>query len=159
MTPARPAPGNVRRKRRARLPGSGDVPATATHDARLLGEPVRTCVGCRERDLRSVLLRVIVAEGGGGVSAVPDPDHRLAGRGAWVHLDPSCLDAAERRRAFPRALRHAGPLDLADLRAYLMVVRCSSSRAVPGQEREFPASTVEAESGSDSDEHPMSSQQ
>ena len=156
----RPArPGNDPGKRRARLPGSGDVPATSPHDVRLLGEPVRTCVGCRERDLRAVLLRVTVAEDGGQGSAAPDPDHRAAGRGAWVHPELSCLDAAERRRAFPRALRHAGPLDLADLRAYLVAVRCSPTGVRPGQEQAIPASTVEAESGSDSDEHPMSSQQ
>ncbi|HEY6796877.1 MAG TPA: YlxR family protein [Kineosporiaceae bacterium] len=114
-------------------------------------------MGCRERDRWSVLLRVVVAEDGGYASAVPDPGHRSAGRGAWVHPRPACLDAAERRRAFPRALRHAGPLDLADLRAYLVAVRCSPVGATPVRER--PASTVETESGSDSDEHPMSSQQ
>lgn len=29
----------------------------------------------------------------------------LPGRGAWLHPDPACLDAAVKRRAFPRALR------------------------------------------------------
>jgi uncharacterized protein len=133
------------------------VLATPTHDARLRQEPVRTCVGCRERDHWSVLLRVVVVEDGGHASAAPDPGHRLAGRGAWVHPEPSCLDAAQRRRAFPRALRHAGPLDMADLRAYLMVVRCSPAGVTSGQEQ--LAGIVETESGSDSDEHPMSSQQ
>jgi hypothetical protein len=36
-----------------------------------------------------------------------------------LHLDPSCLDLAERRRAFPRALREQGALDLAAVRAYV----------------------------------------
>jgi uncharacterized protein len=102
---------------------------------------------------------VIVTEVGARPCAVPDPDHRSGGRGAWVHHDLSCLDAAERRRAFQRALRHAGRLDLAELRAYLMAVRCSAAGITPVEEREHHASTVDAESGSDSDEHPMSSQQ
>lgn len=50
---------------------------------------------------------------------VPDPRRRLPGRGAWLHRDPECLRTAERRRAFPGALRVPGPLDAAPLRAYL----------------------------------------
>jgi predicted RNA-binding protein YlxR (DUF448 family) len=50
---------------------------------------------------------------------VPDPHGRLPGRGASLHLDLDCLDLAERRRAFPRALRLAGPLRSDALRAYV----------------------------------------
>ncbi len=70
--------------------------------------PVRTCVGCRGRAAKSALLRVVVA---GGV-LTPDPSGRLPGRGANVHPDPRCVDLAEKRRAFPRALRLDGPLDV-----------------------------------------------
>ncbi|GAA4814195.1 hypothetical protein GCM10023200_59860 [Actinomycetospora chlora] len=49
----------------------------------------------------------------------PDPRHRLPGRGAWLHPDPDCLHRAERRSAFPRALRVPGPLDTGALRALL----------------------------------------
>ncbi|WP_448060017.1 YlxR family protein [Cellulomonas hominis] len=52
---------------------------------------------------------------------VVDEGRRLQGRGAWLHPDPHCLELAERRRAFPRALRHAGPLDADAVRAYLGV--------------------------------------
>ncbi|HET7406731.1 MAG TPA: YlxR family protein [Mycobacteriales bacterium] len=69
--------------------------------------PVRTCVGCRQRAAASDLLRVVAVEG----RLSPDPRHRMPGRGAHVHPDPACLDLAERRRAFPRALRLPGPLD------------------------------------------------
>jgi predicted RNA-binding protein YlxR (DUF448 family) len=41
---------------------------------------------------------------------VPDPAHRLPGRGAHLHPDAACLDLAERRKAFPRALRVPPPL-------------------------------------------------
>ncbi|HEX3788217.1 MAG TPA: YlxR family protein [Pseudonocardiaceae bacterium] len=50
---------------------------------------------------------------------VPDPRRRLPGRGAWLHPSPDCLRAAERRRAFPRALRVPGPLDVGPVRIQL----------------------------------------
>ena len=77
--------------------------------------PVRTCVGCRERANKSDLLRVVVVEG----ACVPDHAGRLPGRGAHVHLDLQCLDLAQRRRAFPRALRVPGSLDITALRRYV----------------------------------------
>jgi uncharacterized protein len=73
---------------------------------------VRTCVGCRERAARADLLRV-VADGG---RLVPDPARRRLGRGASVHPDLRCVELAEKRRAFPRALRLPGPLDTSLLR-------------------------------------------
>ncbi|WP_323451002.1 YlxR family protein [Streptomyces yaizuensis] len=74
--------------------------------------PERTCVGCRERAAKTDLLR-IVAVGG---ECVPDERGTLPGRGAYVHPAVGCLDLAERRRAFPRALRAMGPLDTAGVR-------------------------------------------
>jgi hypothetical protein len=71
-----------------------------------------------------------------------------------VHPDQACLDAAERRRAFPRALRHPGPLDLAALRAFVVAVRSSQAGVHPPDE--MSASTVRTGSGSETDEHPMS---
>ncbi|WP_230425244.1 YlxR family protein [Prauserella cavernicola] len=68
--------------------------------------PVRTCVGCRQRALISELLRVVAVDG----VVVVDERRRLPGRGAWLHPEPDCLTKAERRRAFPRALRVQGTL-------------------------------------------------
>ena len=83
-------------------------------------KPVRTCVGCRERAPVSDLLRVVVRSG----ALVPDPRRRLPGRGASVHPTPECLRAAERRRAFPRALRLPGgggaPVEAGPLRAHVL---------------------------------------
>jgi predicted RNA-binding protein YlxR (DUF448 family) len=62
---------------------------------------------------RAGLLRVVAH----GDLLVPDPRARLAGRGAWLHPDPHCLDLAVRRRALPRALRVPGPLDDSAVRA------------------------------------------
>jgi hypothetical protein len=50
---------------------------------------------------------------------VPDERRVLPGRGAHLHRDPDCLELAERRRAFPRALRVTGPLDATAVRAAL----------------------------------------
>jgi predicted RNA-binding protein YlxR (DUF448 family) len=42
---------------------------------------------------------------------VPDPRRRIPGRGAWLHPDQRCVELAERRRAFARALHVPGPVD------------------------------------------------
>ncbi|WP_343231361.1 YlxR family protein [Saccharopolyspora ipomoeae] len=81
--------------------------------------PVRTCVGCRTRTSAVELLRVVAEVGGSGPLVVPDPRHRRAGRGAWLHPDPACLRLAERRRAFPRALRVPGSLDTSAVQDHL----------------------------------------
>ena len=82
--------------------------------------PVRTCVGCRKRAPVNDLLRVVVRSG----ALVPDPRRRLPGRGASVHPSPECLHAAERRRAFVRALRLPGgggaPLEAGPLRDHVL---------------------------------------
>jgi len=50
---------------------------------------------------------------------VVDERRVLPGRGAHLHRDLACLELAERRRAFPRALRVPGPLDATAVRAAL----------------------------------------
>ena len=76
---------------------------------------MRTCVGCKERAVKSSLLRVVAV----GNAIQPDPQARLPGRGAYLHPSLACFELARRRRAFPRALRTAGPLSLASLAEYL----------------------------------------
>ncbi|MBW8767983.1 MAG: YlxR family protein [Geodermatophilales bacterium] len=98
--------------------------------------PVRTCVGCRKRAPVSDLLRVVVRDG----ALVPDPRRRLPGRGASVHPTPECLHAAERRRAFVRALRLPGrsaPLEAGPLRVHVLGSSPEAPRgAAPGRARE-----------------------
>ncbi|HRN29246.1 MAG TPA: YlxR family protein [Terrimesophilobacter sp.] len=69
-------------------------------------EPVRTCLGCRQRAARSSLVRVVAHSG----EAVVDARATLPGRGAWVHPNPRCVSTAIERRAFRRALRVEGQL-------------------------------------------------
>ncbi|MDN4473603.1 YlxR family protein [Demequina zhanjiangensis] len=72
--------------------------------------PVRTCVGCRGRASRSVLVRVAVVDG----RAVLDTAKTLPGRGAWLHPGDDCIELALRRRTIGRALR-APDVDLSAL--------------------------------------------
>ncbi|WP_410634187.1 YlxR family protein [Amycolatopsis sp. cmx-4-83] len=76
---------------------------------------MRTCVGCKRRALIGELLRVVAVAG----RVVVDERRRLPGRGAWLHPDPDCLAKAERRRAFPRALRATGALDAREVREHV----------------------------------------
>jgi len=87
---------------RAELPESGN-------------HPVRTCVGCKARAAKSSLLRLVVD----GDGIVPDPQARQPGRGAYLHPSRACLELAQRRRVFPRALRVQGSLDATPLASYL----------------------------------------
>ncbi|GIH98713.1 hypothetical protein Pta02_07220 [Planobispora takensis] len=72
-------------------------------------------MGCRVRTVYSELLRLVVVEG----VIVPDLRRRLPGRGASLHPALSCLELAERRRAFPRAFRAVGMLDPSPVRRHL----------------------------------------
>jgi predicted RNA-binding protein YlxR (DUF448 family) len=71
------------------------------------------CIGCRERSSPEGLLRVVLEAG----VAIPDPEAIRPGRGAWLH--PGCLEAAERRKAFTRALRATAAPDLTVLREFV----------------------------------------
>jgi predicted RNA-binding protein YlxR (DUF448 family) len=120
---------------------------------------VRTCVGCRRRDVRSALLRVVAERDDTGehvASVVADPRLRLPGRGAWLHPTPECLDLAVRRKAFGRALRVKAFLEVAPVGAYID----AHDQCVVNAVRSTPELTAqqvpETESGFDADEHPMS---
>src|SRR5215472_10394027 len=77
--------------------------------------PVRTCVGCKVRAVKSSLLRVVAD----GDELVPDPQARRPGRGAYLHHSQACFEQAQRRRAFSRALRVQGTLSAASLASFL----------------------------------------
>ncbi len=73
---------------------------------------MRTCVGCRKRELAVELLRVVAVPTGNGQYAVTvDAASSLPGRGAWLHPVQHCVQQAIRRRAFTKALRITGSPD------------------------------------------------
>lgn len=80
-----------------------------------VGGPVRTCIGCRERDGVPSLLRVALTEG----RITPDPGRRMPGRGAWIHPRLACEELATRRRAWSRALRQPGAADPSAVQEFL----------------------------------------
>ena len=94
---------------------SSQTDASARPAASARAEPVRTCVGCRAKAAKTELLRVVAVEG----AVVPDLRGRSPGRGAHLHPDPGCLALAEKRRAFPKALRVDGPLETTAVHALL----------------------------------------
>ena len=64
--------------------------------------PERTCVGCRAKLPKGDLLRIVRSPRG---EVAVDPSGSAPGRGAYLHRDRDCLDAALRRRGLARALR------------------------------------------------------
>jgi predicted RNA-binding protein YlxR (DUF448 family) len=73
--------------------------------------PVRTCVGCRQRANQSSLIRIVVKNN----QLVIDQQKNLAGSGASIHPESKCLAQAIERRAFQRALRLGHSFDPAGL--------------------------------------------
>ncbi|MFC4225111.1 YlxR family protein [Lysinibacter cavernae] len=69
--------------------------------------PVRTCIGCRSRSQKNVLLRIVSVDS----QVVVDVNAVLPGRGAWIHPTRACFDSAVKRRAFGRAFRVSSSLD------------------------------------------------
>ncbi len=119
----------------------------------------RTCVGCRRRDVRSALLRLVAERNDAGehvARVVVDPRLRLPGRGAWLHPTPEYLDLAVRRKAFGRALRVKALLDVAVVSTYIDADKQSDVTAVSSTLEQSAQQVPETESGFDADEHPMS---
>jgi uncharacterized protein len=121
-----------------------ETPVTEARSATdALRGPVRTCVGCRKRELAVELLRVVAVDGNGEYAVTVDPARKLPGRGAWLHPERACLDAAIRRRAFARALRIAGSPDITAVVAHF-------------EQSEHPTTPVKR-TGSEEHEHTVKS--
>ena len=80
--------------------------------------PIRTCVGCRKREARQDLVRVVLD----GNHVVVDHTGTAPGRGAWLHPGAECLAVAIQRKALGRALKmpHA---DASALEPAVLVLR------------------------------------
>lgn len=67
---------------------------------------VRTCTGCRRKDEKGRMLRVVRTDQGVAV----DPRQVKPGRGAYVHHDAECMELAVKRGGLARTLRaHVPP--------------------------------------------------
>ena len=64
-------------------------------------EQVRTCVGCRQRETRKQLIRLVLVD----AKLTIDERKVLPGRGAWIHAKAACFKLATDRKAFGRALK------------------------------------------------------
>jgi predicted RNA-binding protein YlxR (DUF448 family) len=63
--------------------------------------PLRTCIGCRQTQSKRSLIRLVrTAEG-----VAVDLTGKRAGRGAYVHAERSCWEAALKGGQLERALR------------------------------------------------------
>ncbi|WP_084543726.1 YlxR family protein [Boudabousia marimammalium] len=109
------------------------------------GMPARMCVGCRQADGVSRLLRLVVHDG----VLIVDRKRTLPGRGAWIHPRLECVAKAEKQRAFLRAFR----LSQLEVRAGVFeeILGTPSGSQSAGR-------CVADESGLEADGHPMSTQ-
>lgn len=64
--------------------------------------PLRMCVGCRERAEKACLVRLVVVDGD---AIRVDLTGSTPGRGAYLHPDRACVEAAIARGSLSRALR------------------------------------------------------
>ena len=80
--------------------------------------PQRTCVACRQAAGKRQLVRVVRTTGG---TVEVDPTGKKNGRGAYLHADPTCWEAALKRKALQHALKtELTETDRAGLDAYLV---------------------------------------
>lgn len=75
--------------------------------------PMRTCLGCRQREPQTKLIRVVLVNG----KALADPTKSAPGRGAYLHQDSECISSAINRRLFNRAFKVSGQIDSTRLTA------------------------------------------
>ena len=64
--------------------------------------PLRTCIGCRNRDTQRNMLRIVRSCGGDGPTSqriLVDARRDMPGHGAWLHPSVQC------RNAFARAFK------------------------------------------------------
>jgi predicted RNA-binding protein YlxR (DUF448 family) len=75
--------------------------------------PQRSCIACRGQENWTDLIRTVLID---NVIRV-DEDHRMHGRGAWLHR--SCYEIAIERRAFNRAFNYEAQLNTQAVSDYL----------------------------------------
>lgn len=64
--------------------------------------PVRTCIGCNMKRPKQELLRIVLSTDG---HVAVDIGGRMDGRGAYLCKDPSCLEAALKKKGLNRSFK------------------------------------------------------
>lgn len=90
-------------------------------------ERTRTCIATRTRKPEGQLLRMVAHLEEGAPRILPDPRRRLPGRGAWITPTLDAWAAAEKRRAFGRALKVSANADANPVREYLESLAASTA--------------------------------
>jgi predicted RNA-binding protein YlxR (DUF448 family) len=75
---------------------------TVKTSARPRRVPQRTCIACRRVEGKRQLVRIVRTPAG---TVELDPTGRQNGRGAYLHADPACWDAAFKRKVIQHALK------------------------------------------------------
>jgi predicted RNA-binding protein YlxR (DUF448 family) len=83
-----------------------------------MGEPVRTCVGCRAKRPQSELIRIVLSPEG-----IVEVRSRGPGRGAYLCPKESCMNHSVRSGALRRALRHEANLEESALEELVRTAR------------------------------------
>jgi len=65
----------------------------------------RTCLGCRGKFDKKLLLKVVRITDDGVKAIKFDPEAKLQGRGAWVCRKIECIEKTKKSRAFERMLK------------------------------------------------------
>ena len=73
----------------------------------------RSCIACRKLENWTDLIRTVLVDN----EVKFDEDHRMQGRGAWLHR--SCYEIAIERRAFNRAFNYEAQLNSNAVSDYL----------------------------------------
>lgn len=84
----------------------------------------RMCVGCRDRHPPGRMVRFVVAPD--GIIRI-DMRQRAPGRGAYLSVEPACVEAAVKRRALQRALG-GGRLEEDSAEALLSAMQAAQAR-------------------------------
>lgn len=72
--------------------------------------PVRKCVSCGEKKLKTELLRIVRKDS----TAEIDPTGKANGRGCYLCKDRNCINNAKKARRIERALEISLPADFYD---------------------------------------------
>lgn len=65
-------------------------------------QPIRTCLGCRERSGKSSFVRIVKNKEG---SVLVDESGRLPGRGAYICLTDECINKGLKKKVIDKALK------------------------------------------------------